>query len=154
GLLFFMLAFGPNTPVFRLYRLLPFGRLFSEPQKFLWVTDFCLAVLAGLGTQAIAVEAGSRKRLLAAVAAAAGVRALARLAASGLDPRERLLGMVVTATPIAAGGRRPAAMVLLLATIANLVGAPSNPLQALLPGDAALYPEPPLLNDLRGRMTP
>src|SRR5262249_54976180 len=70
GLLFFMLAFGPTPPVFRLYRLLPFGRLFSEPQKFLWVTDFCLAVLAGLGTQAIAVEAGSRKRLLAAVAAA------------------------------------------------------------------------------------
>jgi len=53
GALYFVLAFGPATPLFTLYQQLPFGDLFRLPGRFLWVSSFCLAVVAGCGVETL-----------------------------------------------------------------------------------------------------
>ena len=64
------LACGPGSPVYDLYRHLPLATLFRMPARFLWITSFCLSVLAALGTEALAsVSRGGRARPLAALGA-------------------------------------------------------------------------------------
>jgi hypothetical protein len=57
ALLYVGLSFGPGTPFFDLYALLPQGRTFRDPLRFFWVTGFCLAVVTGLGCAALAASA-------------------------------------------------------------------------------------------------
>ena len=53
GIAYFVLAFGSASPLFWLYSRLPLASLFRAPVRFIWVTGFCLAVLAGLGADAL-----------------------------------------------------------------------------------------------------
>ena len=53
GALFFALSFGEATPLFDLYLDLPFGMMFREPARFLWVPSFCLAVVCAFGFEAL-----------------------------------------------------------------------------------------------------
>ena len=71
------LAFGPGSPVYDLYRHLPLATLFRMPARFLWITSFCLSVLAALGTEALASVSRGRARPRAALGA--GLLALAAL---------------------------------------------------------------------------
>jgi hypothetical protein len=91
-----LVALGDRTPIFHLYRALPFLDSFRFPDRALGVTDFVLAVAAGLGLDALAAAAGARKRTAAAVALAAVV---------GLVVASRWWGAHGAAqAPIVAGG--------------------------------------------------
>ena len=68
GLLFFALSFGPGTPVFDLYSHLPGGAAFRDPNRFGWVTSFALAVMTGLGCEALMELWRARRRSGAAIA--------------------------------------------------------------------------------------
>ena len=56
GVLTFVFALGPATPLFRLYLALPAIGTFREPPRSLFVVDFCLALLAGIALDAILRE--------------------------------------------------------------------------------------------------
>jgi hypothetical protein len=51
--LFLLLAFGPATPIGRLYLATPLGRAFRMPMRFMYVTGFCFSVLTGIATDAL-----------------------------------------------------------------------------------------------------
>jgi hypothetical protein len=53
GALTLLFSLGPNTSFFELYRKLPLLSMFRAPQRVLFVTDFCIAVLVGVGLDAI-----------------------------------------------------------------------------------------------------
>jgi hypothetical protein len=49
GLLYIVLSFGPNTPVFDWYLRLPMAQSFRGPARMLWVTGFCFAIVTAIG---------------------------------------------------------------------------------------------------------
>ena len=53
GLLYFILSFGPNTPLFGWYTHLPLTALFRMPGRFFWISSFCLAVVVAFGVDAV-----------------------------------------------------------------------------------------------------
>jgi hypothetical protein len=55
--LYFVLSLGPGSILFAVYRHLPLGSTFRDPPRLLWVTNFAVAVLAGLGSQALLADA-------------------------------------------------------------------------------------------------
>jgi hypothetical protein len=127
GLAYFVLAFGEATPLFSLYRWLPLGALFRAPVRFLWVTGFCLAVLAGLGVDALTRPARGRDGRTAALAAGAAATALAGLwlvSLPGLATLEWILGAAVIGAgliaALAARARCWAAAALIAALCLNL----------------------------------
>lgn len=91
ALLYLALALGESTPLFDLYRRLPMGSLFREPQRFSWITGFCMAVLCALGVDAL-LRPAIRWRVLPAAAVAAALVGLNALTPRGLMPLEWLLG--------------------------------------------------------------
>ena len=141
GVLYFLLSLGSSTPVFDLYRRLPLGSLFREPARFMWITNFCVAVLCGLGADALLRHVAGRWRRFAAPAAlAAGVVALALIVNRGLLPAEWLLATALLASGVAvavSARARPAARVVTVLAVAlgvglfrSLVPAPATPATA------------------------
>ncbi|MDX2170122.1 MAG: YfhO family protein [Deltaproteobacteria bacterium] len=53
GLLSLGLALGEHAPFFPLYRQLPAGALFRDPNRFLWITSLCLSALVSIGAEAL-----------------------------------------------------------------------------------------------------
>ncbi len=74
GGLALLLSFGPATPVFRLFLLLPALGWFRLPDRLLVVAGFCVGILAGLGLDVLTRLL--RTRAAAAVVAAATLAAL------------------------------------------------------------------------------
>jgi hypothetical protein len=66
GLVFTALAVSPLTPLFDLYRAFPGLAWFRGPNRLLFVSHFCLAILAGIGLDAVVM----RRRAAAAVVGA------------------------------------------------------------------------------------
>lgn len=61
GLAYFDVAFGENGHLFALFEQLPGTSLFREPQRCLWITGLCLAVLTGFAVDAyVAPDAAPR----------------------------------------------------------------------------------------------
>jgi hypothetical protein len=116
GALYVALALGPDTPLFGLYLRMPLGSLFRGPQRFLWVTGFCLAVLTAFGVDALAGEpdaaSGPLRRWGALLASATLLLAAALLAPGGLRPIEwgaaALVLLAGAAATFAPAWRRPA----------------------------------------------
>src|SRR5262249_958099 len=105
GVLYFVLALGPSTPLFGWYLKLPMSPLFREPARLMWLTSFCLAVLTGLGVQSL-LEAGAattgRRVWLSAVAMVAVLVGFQFLVPDGLRPLEWALGVVTVASGVGA----------------------------------------------------
>ena len=53
-LLAWSLRLGPGTPIYDLYARLPFANVFQHPSRFVWVADFCAAMLTALGLANVA----------------------------------------------------------------------------------------------------
>jgi len=123
GVLYFLLAFGYATPLYRLYVILPLGALFRDPTRFLWITSFCLAILTALGVEAIGRAGVSRSRLARHGAWAAPALVLlgfSFLSLRGLSRLEWTLGLGIVIAPLLAllVPRRRAALGALVAAIA------------------------------------
>jgi hypothetical protein len=163
GAAFFVLAFGPNTPLFRLYVHLPLTDLFRDPKRLTWLTSFCLAVLTAFGADAVlGGEAPRTTRATAtaavAVAAAAAVLAFRRLAPDGIEASQWAIGGVAVAACVAGatGGawRRVAGPLLGVALLLELVVVPARTYQYLLPDASPLFAYAPMFARLRARLTP
>jgi hypothetical protein len=160
GALYLALAFGPNTPLFRLYLALPLGATFREPVRFMWLTSFSLAVVTALGVEALAGGGGGRRaaRVALVVAAVGAAVGYAALGARGLFPVERATAaavvVVAAAASVAPRLRPTVAPLALVALVVNLVAVPRAIWLRLLPDDGALYQHAPLFERLRARMTP
>jgi hypothetical protein len=75
------LALSPLTPLFGLYRALPGLAWFRGPNRLLFVSHFCLAVLAAIG-----FDAAVARRAAAALAALVGVALLEMALVAGAPP--------------------------------------------------------------------
>ena len=142
GALYVLLALGEATPLFALYRRLPMGGAFRGPERFLWVTSFALAVLAGLGVEAATrwTEARRGRAFIAAAAPlAAGTALFWRLSPHGPAPADLALMSAVVAAVVAAAWRPPlapaAGVVLAFALAVNGWVAGSTPFPHLRAGD-------------------
>ena len=82
GLCFTALALSPLTPVFDLYRALPGLAWFRGPNRLLFVSQFCLAVLAAVGFDVVV----SRRAAPGALAALVGVALLDMALVAGAPP--------------------------------------------------------------------
>jgi hypothetical protein len=160
GVLYFALALGTNTSLFELYTRLPWGGLFREPVRFMWVVGFCLAVLTAFGLDAL-VSGARRTHTVAWVAACLPVLAVAgfrRLAPDGLSMLEWVLaGAVVVSWLLAALWPAQApriALLALAAVVVNLVGVPGFTYMRLLPNGQPLFAHATLFGELRARLTP
>jgi len=160
GVLYFLLALGPNTPVFQAYTKLPLGSLFRDPGRFMWLVSFCLAVLTGLGVDALLSRDRSEGwgRHTGLVALLAGLAGFCLLAGNGLWALEWTVAGLALAAGLAAsvrsGLRRAAGALLLVALLLNLVAAPSKTWEYLLPIDAPLFAHERVFTSLRARMSP
>jgi len=132
AVLFFVLAFGPATPLFDLYRFVPPGSVFRDPHRFLWSTSFCLAVLTGLGTEALSTvgedDRGAVRRLVPVLFTTMALFALYGLSPTGLRAGEWVLaGLGLGAALVAAmaPARASIAAAVIVAAIGiNLVAYP------------------------------
>jgi hypothetical protein len=82
GLLATALALSPLTPVFDLYRALPGLAWFRGPNRLLFLSQFCLAVLAAVGFDAVV----SRRAATGALAALVGVALVDMTLVAGAPP--------------------------------------------------------------------
>jgi membrane protein YfhO len=158
GTLYLLLAFGTNTRLFRIYMTLPLGTLFRQPERSLWITSLCLAVLTALGIEAIAASgepARPSRRwgvIVAPVAALVAFRLL-----TPLQPREAVLISFAIAACIVAGlaprlGTWAAAF-LVGCLVVNLIWMPSNAWMRFFPDDTPLFVHRDVFERLRSRMT-
>ena len=159
-LLAFSLAF--DTPVFDLFRRLPFGSSFRLPHRFLWLAGFATAVLAGLGADAVArgsaAAAPLRRRLGPPLAFAVAVAGFAALSPVFLYPYETLLAVAALAVLAAAALvptlRRLAPLALPLLVAAGSMLFLRNPTYGPLIDTSRLYTSRVAFDWLRGRMSP
>lgn len=89
GVLAVVFSVGTMTPLFRLYLALPVVTWFRVPSRILFLTDFCYAILAAVGLDAIVRPPASRRlrRLPAALAIlAASVLAIVELSKGARVP--------------------------------------------------------------------
>jgi hypothetical protein len=159
GVLCFVLALGTNTSLFELYTRLPWGRLFREPVRFMWVVGFCLAVLTAFGLDALG-SGGRRNRAVAWMGACLAALALAgfrRFAPDGLTTVEWLLAGTAVASWLATAlwpAQAPRLALLALSALAvNLVGVPGFTYMRLLPDRQPLLTHAMLFGELRTRLT-
>jgi hypothetical protein len=104
GLVYFLLAFGPATPLYSLYSALPLGTLFREPGRFMWVSSFCFAVLTGVGVDALlspASTASRWRRWSPVVVTATSLLALYVVVPGHLKTVELVLGGLIVAAALA-----------------------------------------------------
>ena len=161
GVLFLALAWGPGSPVYELYRHLPLTELFRQPVRFLWITSFCLAVLAALGSEALATvgSSGGRARPLAAVGAAAAALGLFHLATpQGLVPFEwAAAGLVLVAGVgglVVPGASRWAPLVVVVALALQTILAPASNALYLLPGEPEYFAASQAADAIRSTLGP
>jgi hypothetical protein len=124
GILYVLLALGEATPLFGLYRRLPLGALFREPGRFTWMSSFCLAVLCGLGVDALLHPTAARwGRLAAPASVVAAMVGLSAMTFTGLLPMELVLGGVLIASGLAvAASARWRPLAALAMTVAMVLG--------------------------------
>jgi len=169
GALFFVLAFGPRTPLFDVYLALPMSRVFRSPERLLWVTGLCLGVLTALGVDALVERARARPAGLAwrfaPMLATGAVFALYTTLLGRVFPIEWTLGALLLLAPLAAGLGAPRATVALLviAVCGNLLFATKslpgvfgrNPITTgLLAHPETLVESAAAVRDVGARMTP
>jgi hypothetical protein len=124
--LYFVLSLGPGSILFSVYAQLPLGSAFRAPARLLWVTNFAVAVLVGLGSQALC--AGSAH----AAGRSAAETGPAAVAGAG-GHRGRYTGAVVAALAVAvllylfATDRLRWIDVLLIVGLAALLNVPAQP---------------------------
>jgi hypothetical protein len=118
---FFLLACGRYSPLFFLYRFTPFLSSIRYPVKFFLGSVFCLSILAAMGFDEATGARGPGKRLIRALAAAAGLSLLLFFLFKG-----RILGavnallVIEKETSLQELGRSIAAGLLLLAAYAAI----------------------------------
>ena len=88
--LYFALSLGPGTPLFDLYAKLPLGSAFRAAGRLAWVTNFCWAVVAAVGAQAVARAAPAARRWAASGGVLAGAGLLQLVKREG--SRRRAVG--------------------------------------------------------------
>ena len=148
-----------DNPGFEVYRRLPFGSAFREPNRFLWVTAFAASVLAAIGADAL-LRGGRRIGAVAALrpllAALAGL-AMAWLSTSSLQPRQwTALAAVIGLAALAAWrpARRALAIALPLFVALELWFAGGWQLFAYRADDEALWRQRAVFEQVRAHMTP
>ena len=162
GVLCFVLAFGPNTPLFRLYMKLPVAGLFRYAERFMWLTSFSLAILMALGLEAVVTTGDARSPGAAFAGVAAAVVALAAfrlLTPKGLRPLEWPVAALAVAACAAAaaspGLRRWGGAAVVVALLANVLAVPALARrQCLLADGEQLFTHAATFGALRERMTP
>jgi hypothetical protein len=170
--LYMLLALWP--PAFEVYRRLPLGSVFRDPHRFLWIVSFAMAMLVGLGADALLRSAGGRAaaglgrpglggRLLPGALLLLGMAAYFGLSQRPLHGWEWgcLGGLALVAALCAlrgpSWGRAGAwlAPALLLGTVgANLLLAGSTPFSRRLADTQRLFGAADALAAARTRMTP
>ncbi|HWP65908.1 MAG TPA: YfhO family protein [Candidatus Limnocylindria bacterium] len=157
AVLFLVLAFGPDTPLFQAYLALPWGRIFREPARFVWVTGVCLGVLAALGAEVVAAGGAGRERWRSAALAAAALAGLELLAHGGLRWFELASGAAAvlliglwTARP----ARTPTVALVGALVAAAAMLAPPATLHRWLPSSDPLRTHADLFARLRARTAP
>jgi hypothetical protein len=160
GVLYFVLALGRSTVLYEWYFALPFGGLFREPVRFMWIASFCGSMLAAFGLDAL-VDARRAGRVAGwGMAVVVGlVAALCSVAApAGLTRAEWVLGgatvavfVLAAAWPAQAGRLAVAALAVLSA---NVVVAPAFTYMNLMRDGDALRRHAAVFEDVRARMTP
>jgi len=161
GLVFFVLALGPITPLWDWYAMLPGGRTFRWPQvRLMSMVSIAVAVLTALGVEAVGSggSAGSRWRTVAAVAGMGGALAgFHLLTLHGLRPTEwalaALVVLAVAVTGAAPAARGAAAVVLLGAVVTNLAAVPVGAWKSPLYREPPVYAHEGIFTRLRARMT-
>ena len=157
------LAMGANGYLFPLYTGLPLGRLFRDPERYLWVTAFCVAVLAAIGVDAICSwETRSSqwpRRLGGIVLPALVLLGLSQWVPNvgRYKPERFVLAVVLGACVLGAfvPRLRPAAgLGLALAMFLSLLVFRLAPFRHLLPSDAALYSNADVFHLVRDQLTP
>jgi hypothetical protein len=123
---YFVLSLGPGTPLFDLYSRLPLGSAFRGSARLLWVTGFALAVLTGLGTEAVlrppAGAPSSRLRLAGVTVVMLGAALFQLFTPNGLRWSDAFLALALLAAVLLSFRLRPAplnaAVFLMVATVA------------------------------------
>jgi membrane protein YfhO len=142
---------------------LPFGSLFREAGRFLWVTSFALALLVGFAVDYLVAEAerGPRWIRMAQVGLVVALVAIgySRISPSGLTPSEwTLAAIVVLAAMLAMGLPRPrtvAGIVIAIVLAMDLVVWRPIPFRHLLErGFPTLVANRPIFDTVRKVMTP
>jgi hypothetical protein len=155
--LYFVLSLGPGTIVYALYARLPLGSTFRGPARLLWVTNFAVAVLVALGSEALlALDRSARTRLRVAAALLAGTVLLYLVSASTLRPIDLvviagLLAWVALPLPPAVWRFAPLALVALIACTTLVLG--RAPVMGLRSGDV-YGRHADVFDFVRARLTP
>ncbi len=155
--LYFVLSLGPGTIVYALYARLPLGSTFRGPARLLWVTNFAVAVLVALGSEALlALDRSRRTRTRAAAALLAATVILYLLSAATLRPVELLviaglLAWVALPWPPAALRLAAPALVALIACTTLVLG--RAPVMGLRSGDV-YGRHADIFEFVRARLTP
>ena len=171
GLLYLVLAFGPNTPLFALYIALPLGNLFRMPIRFLWITGLCVAILTAFGVEALVPRPDQAPSWRRAIALAAlplvALLALDRLFPYGFTSVEWAVALAAIVAIVIANAlprlRQAAGATIAAAVASNLLLFPFPeiqslamrpfPLERLLPEGQALAAPAPAFAELRTRLT-
>lgn len=160
GVLYFVLALGRSTPLYELYVLTPWGGLFREPVRFMWVTSLCVAVLTALALDALrtAREAWWVARWACAVLVSLAALALLDAVPGEPTPIEFWLGgIAVLAFLVAAVWPAQASRlscVVFAAVVVNLVVVPAFTYIALFRTGDPLRTHADVFEAIRARITP
>jgi len=162
GVLCVDLALGPSGLLFPIYMTLPFGMLFRDPGRFLWITSFCLSVLVAVGVEAFLradlTTATPAKRVAVVALPALAAVGLALLSPGGLWAAEwGLVAAVVAACLMALlvpHLRMLAGAVLAVTLLLDLMFVRPMPYRHLIPDGDVLYARAGPFSRVKQRMTP
>jgi hypothetical protein len=133
ALVYLILAFGESGILYSLYRALPLGTVFRGPQRFVWATEVCLALLVGLGVHTLshAKERWSPLGKACVIAGMAAVAAGFRAASGGKLVRVEwpLAATAIIAVLLAPAARRAVGAWLVVGLafwLAALLGSPAS----------------------------
>jgi hypothetical protein len=155
------LALGSNSYLFRIYTRLPFGALFRNPGRFLWLTAFCLSLLVAFGVEAVVSANGTvaawGRRVAVVLLPALAAAGMYFLAPPGLTRPEWVLVAAVVAACLLAPAvprlRLLAGGVLAAALLLDLVVVRPIPFRHLLPSGDVLFARSELFTSVRKAMT-
>jgi hypothetical protein len=143
-----VVSLGDRTPLFAVYRALPFLGSFRFPDRALGMADFTLAIAAAVGLDAV-VAGGAERRRLAPLAALVGIVAIAALARIWGAPAEQLAtvgvaalvagALVLVCVAGSAGTARVAGAALVVVAATETIVAPWRHLVTYTPRTAARY---------------
>ncbi len=160
GLLYFVLALGRSTWVYEAYVQLPWGGLFREPVRFMWVASFCLAVVTAFGIDGVAAARVSGRLArwgCVALMCLATVAVLDGMPGDATRLEVRLAAIAVLSFLLAAAWPAQAsrlAWLVLAAVAVNLVAVPAFTYIGLFRTGDALRTNAELFEALRARLTP